>query len=169
MMNPRKWIARILVVGALGSFAAGAIAPTASSPSTALAADVALGAGGEFHPLSPTRIFDTRGAGIFDTAPLGRKPTSAAGQSFNVDILGRGGIPATPTDVLAVVAQRHGDRAERRRLPRDRSDGIERRSVVARELRRRRNRAEHGDHRRRHRRSGDRVVVHAGRAPVPPT
>ncbi len=107
MMNPRKWIARILVVGALGAFAAGTVAPSASSPPTALAADVALGAGGEFHPLSPTRIFDTRN-GLNDTAPLGAKPTSNGGSTFNVDILGQGGVPAevggVNRDVLAVVA-----------------------------------------------------------------
>ena len=103
MMNQRTWIGRLLVVGVLGAAAAGAIAPTASSPSTVLAADSALGAGGEFHPLTPTRIFDTRGAGIADTAPLGRKPTGAAGKSFDVGILGRGGIPAAANDVLAVV------------------------------------------------------------------
>ena len=102
MTNPRKWIARILVLGALGALAAGAVAPT-SNPSTAQAADVTLGAGGEFHPLSPARIFDTRGAGIADTAPLGRKPTSPDGRSFDVDILGRGGIPADANHVLAVV------------------------------------------------------------------
>jgi hypothetical protein len=107
MMNRRKWIARILVVGALGSFVAGAVAPTASSPSTALAADVALGAGGEFHPLAPARIFDTRN-GINVTAPLGAKPTSNGGSAFNVDVLGQGGVPAETggvnSNVLAVVA-----------------------------------------------------------------
>ena len=107
MMNPRKWIARTLVIGALGAFAAGAIAPTASNPPTALAAEVALGAGGEFHPLSPARIFDTRN-GVNDTAPLGAKPTSNGGSTFNVDILGQGGVPAevggVNSDVLAVVA-----------------------------------------------------------------
>lgn len=66
-----------------------------------------MGAGGEYHPLTPTRIFDSRN-GINDVAPAGVKPTSPYGQVFNVDILGQGGIPAevggVNTDVLAVVA-----------------------------------------------------------------
>ena len=53
------------------------------------------------------RIFDTRGAGINDTAPLGPKPANAAGQTFTFDALGQGGIPAEVAganrDVLAVV------------------------------------------------------------------
>jgi hypothetical protein len=44
MMNPRTWIGRLLVVGMLGAATAGAIAPTASGPSTVLAADQTLGA-----------------------------------------------------------------------------------------------------------------------------
>ncbi len=103
MMNPKKWIPRILVVGALGALAAGAIPPSGSSPSTVLAADPTLGAGGEFHPLPPARIFDTR-TGVNDTVPLGAKPTSNGGSSFNVSILGLGGVPAEASSVLAVVA-----------------------------------------------------------------
>jgi hypothetical protein len=70
------------------------------------AASSSLGSGGEYHPVNPSRIFDTRGAGI-NTAP-GLKPMSPApGQSFNVDVLGQGGVPAEVADanrdVLAVV------------------------------------------------------------------
>jgi len=66
-----------------------------------------LGAGGEYHPLPPTRIFDSRN-GVNDSAPLGRKPTNPQGSTFNIDILGQGGVPAevggVNQDVLAVVA-----------------------------------------------------------------
>ncbi len=84
----------------------GQAASTATSP--VVQAQVAtLASGGEYHPLAPTRIFETRGAGINDTAPYGKKPTSPAGSTFNVDILGQGGIPAEVSgsnrDVLAVV------------------------------------------------------------------
>jgi len=70
---------------------------------TVLAQTSTLGAGGEFHPLSPTRIFDSR-TGVNDTAPLGAKPTSNGGSSFDVAILGKGGVPADAGTVLAVVA-----------------------------------------------------------------
>jgi hypothetical protein len=66
-----------------------------------------LGSGGEYHPVTPTRIFETRGAGINDVAPLGKKPTSVSGSTFSIDVLGQGGIPAEVAglnrDVLAVV------------------------------------------------------------------
>lgn len=60
-----------------------------------------LGAGGEFHPLPPARIFDTRDASINTVvAPV---PTSPAGGSVDVQVLGKGAIPSTAADVLAVV------------------------------------------------------------------
>jgi hypothetical protein len=84
------------------------VSTAASTPgSPADAQSAALGAGGEYHPLPPARILDSR-TGLNDVAPLGAKPTSAAGRTFNVDILGQGGVPAevggVNTDVLAVVA-----------------------------------------------------------------
>jgi hypothetical protein len=61
-----------------------------------------LGAGGEYHPLTPTRIFDSRVPSL-DVAPKGKKPTSKAGSSFNIPVLGKGGIPSNANDVLAIV------------------------------------------------------------------
>jgi hypothetical protein len=98
-------------VAALVTFAiavASVGATATQGPATPVsAADTELGAGGEYHPLTPTRIFDSRG-GINDTTPRGAKPTSPQGRTFDVDILGQGGIPAerggVNTDVLAVVA-----------------------------------------------------------------
>jgi hypothetical protein len=64
-------------------------------------------AGGEFHPLPPTRILDTRpGEDKYDVAPYGAKPTGvgiASTAEFKFDPLGRGGLPEDPSDVLAVV------------------------------------------------------------------
>ena len=64
-------------------------------------------AGGEFHPLSPTRILDTRPEeDKYDVAPYGAKPTgvgTASTAEFKFDPLGRGGLPVDPADVLAVV------------------------------------------------------------------
>ncbi|MEI7617256.1 MAG: hypothetical protein WCK14_01425 [Actinomycetota bacterium] len=60
-----------------------------------------LGAGGEFHPLTPARIFDTRDPLI--NAVVAPLLTTPAGSSLDVQILGKGGIPDTAADVLAVV------------------------------------------------------------------
>lgn len=84
------------------------VSTAASSPgSPADAQSSALGAGGEYHPLTPARIFDSR-TGLNDVAPLGAKPANPQGLTFDVDILGQGGVPAevggANTDVLAAVA-----------------------------------------------------------------
>ncbi len=60
-----------------------------------------LGAGGEYHPLAPARIFDTRAPGI--NSPVGAIATTSTGGLVDVQILGLGGIPANPSDVLAVA------------------------------------------------------------------
>ncbi len=55
-----------------------------------------MGAGGEYHPLTPKRILDTRDPAL-DVAPAGRKPTSTNATdatTFDVPIVGRGGLPA---------------------------------------------------------------------------
>src|SRR3954471_3838319 len=61
--------------------------------------------GGEFHPLPPQRVFDSRPAlAVNDVAPLGAKPLGAPDpQTFDIALLGLAGIPATAADVLAVV------------------------------------------------------------------
>ena len=60
-----------------------------------------LGAGGEYHPLTPARIFDTRDPLI--NAVVAPLLTTPAGSSLDVQILGKGGVPDTAADVLAVV------------------------------------------------------------------
>jgi len=106
LMNSKHWIRRSLVVAALAAAAVGVIPPSLpGSPS--VAAEFNLASGGEYHPVTPSRIFDTRGVGVNDTIPLGKKPTSPQGMSFDIDILGQGGIPGeiegANRDVLAVV------------------------------------------------------------------
>ena len=64
-----------------------------------------LGAGGEYHPLTPARIFDTRSPGNSTSSAI---PTSSTGGSVDVHILGQGGIPASSSDVL--VQKSHGIR-----------------------------------------------------------
>lgn len=92
---------------------AAVVAPVSSStPSSALAVKCTLCAGGEYHPLTPSRIFDSRHTtdfpdGINDVAPLGAKPMNLAAQSssFNIQLLGVGDdpIPSNGSDVLAVL------------------------------------------------------------------
>lgn len=90
------------VVAALACAVSAVGLTSVSTAPTAAAADPTLGSGGEYHPLTPKRIYDTRN-GINDTAPLGKKPANRSGASFNVALLGKGGIPASRSDVLAVV------------------------------------------------------------------
>ena len=98
----------MLAVGALA--AAFVVLPAGQAPSaTAAGTPCTLGglcAGGEYHPLSPTRIFDTGDAvndPINDVAPLGRKPLGLAKPTFDIGVLGLGGVPQSSSDVLAVV------------------------------------------------------------------
>ncbi|MEI7547773.1 MAG: hypothetical protein WCK21_06915 [Actinomycetota bacterium] len=74
-------------------------------------------AGGEYHPVAPVRIFDSRhsvetpnSAGINDVAPLGAKPMSSSKPTFDVQLLGAlADTPGSPlaglasNDVLAVM------------------------------------------------------------------
>lgn len=94
-----------LVVGAL---AAGLAAAVVLSPSgdrvVEAVGDSIDGPGGEFHPLDPDRVFDSREPAPLDVAPFGAKPTNriTSPQDFHVPLLGRGGIP--DDNVLAVAA-----------------------------------------------------------------
>jgi len=89
-----------MVVGALiASVLAFSSGPGGGSAPVAYAAG--LGAGGEYHPLTPARIYDTRPPGI--NSPVGPIATSPSGGTADVAILGQGGVPASATDVLAVA------------------------------------------------------------------
>jgi hypothetical protein len=96
----RLTAATLLVIGAAAVVPAGA-----SSVHAATCATNSLCGGGEFHPLTPTRIFDSRPTlAINDVAPLGAKPLAAPSPAtFDIQLLGLGGVPSTATDVLAVV------------------------------------------------------------------
>ncbi len=103
MMIARKWVGRAVAVAALGAVAVGALPPTASNPAAAQTACAdGLGSGGEFHPLTPTRVHDTR-SGNNDPVKPGKKATSAGGNEYQVQLTGIGNVPANPADVLAVV------------------------------------------------------------------
>ena len=89
------WAALALILGT------GVLAPAAP---IAVAGPGDLNAGGEYHPLTPTRIFDSRPvSSTNDVAPLGAKPLSAAVATFDIQLLGVGGIPVESANVLAVA------------------------------------------------------------------
>lgn len=54
----------------------------------------AVGSGGEYHPVEPKRILDTRVQAL-DVEPFGRKGTGAepGGPTFDVPVVGEGGLP----------------------------------------------------------------------------
>ncbi len=102
-MKSGRYIARLTAV--LGLVGAIVIIPTASQLVTHVEA-AGLGAGGEFHPLTPTRIYDSRLGDLsnHDVPPLGAKPLHAPEPAtFDIDLLGLGSVPPATADVLAVV------------------------------------------------------------------
>lgn len=75
-----------------------------SSPVSVSAAATCLCGGGEYHPLTPTRIFDSRPTSpINDVAPLGPKAIGPGDPTFDIQLLGLGGVPSSGSDVLAVA------------------------------------------------------------------
>ena len=99
-MKSRRHIARlmaatVLVVGA-------GVVTTPGGVSLVHAAG--LEGGGEFHPLTPVRIYDSRPISPINEPSPGAKPLSApAAASFDIGLLGLGGIPVEAANVLAVV------------------------------------------------------------------
>jgi hypothetical protein len=62
-----------------------------------------LGAGGEYHPLTPARIYDSRVESAVNEANPGPKPADPTQPTFDIQLLGQGGIPNEPDNVLAAV------------------------------------------------------------------
>ena len=113
MGNIRRLGARAGVM--LAAIAVAVTAAVAVSPNpdrTVQAIGDPLGAGGEFHSVTPKRILDTRDPQL-DVAPNGAKSTNtvAASTTFDVPVVGKAGLPAYVDDdaddfddnVLAVV------------------------------------------------------------------
>ncbi|MEX2626120.1 MAG: hypothetical protein WD225_04510 [Ilumatobacteraceae bacterium] len=83
----RRVVAVSAVVALMGSVS---VLSTSPERDRVLAADV-LGAGGEFHPLEPQRVLDTR-AGV--NIEAGSRPLlPGEGQAFEVSLSGQGGLP----------------------------------------------------------------------------
>lgn len=87
---------------AMAALIAGVVVAPTLTISTVTAAGE-LGAGGEYHPLTPARIFDSRPtSSINDVAPLGPKNQGPSDPTFDLQLLGLGGVPNSSSDVLAV-------------------------------------------------------------------
>lgn len=95
---------RVMVLAALAVSAV--VVPVASTVTPASAACTWC-AGGEYHKLTPTRIFDTRTkpgvTPVNDVAPFGAKPLSPSNPTFDIQLLGLGQVPPSAGDVLAVA------------------------------------------------------------------
>ena len=77
-------------------------APTLTVSTVSAAGELA--AGGEYHPLTPERIFDSRPTSpINDVSPFGPKNQGPADPTFDLQLLGLGGVPGSTDDVLAVA------------------------------------------------------------------
>ena len=105
-VSRNRWFRQAATFLAACAAVAAVVASVNSTEEVAFAAGP-VDAGGEFHPLQPTRILDTRPEeGKYDVDPKGAKSTGVGTDStaeFTFDPLGRGGLPADPADVLAVV------------------------------------------------------------------
>jgi hypothetical protein len=102
-MRSRRHVARFVVAVVALAAVAGAPIALDVAPATVAAADGDLGAGGEYHPLTPTRIYDSRATDALNQATPGPKAATPAQPTFDINLLGAGGIPDRPADVLAVV------------------------------------------------------------------
>jgi hypothetical protein len=105
VLTPRK-IRRAL--GAVVAVVAAAAVGVVVSPGTDSTVQAVGGGGGEFHSITPTRVFDSRDRALDVRSPgipAGRKPTGplSSAPEIVVPILGKGGVPASADVVLGVV------------------------------------------------------------------
>jgi hypothetical protein len=101
MSLPRHAV-RWAVCAALAATAV--VAPSPVSPVASVQAAPGLGAGGEFFPLAPTRIYDSRVESPVNEPAPGPKAATPDQPTFDIPLLGQGGVPADSSRVLAVVA-----------------------------------------------------------------
>ncbi|MEI6497687.1 MAG: hypothetical protein WCO88_13555 [Actinomycetota bacterium] len=100
-MRSTRRLLRWCAVAAL-AVAAVAVPAATERPRAAVAAD-GLGAGGEFHPLTPARVYDSRADSAVNEPAPGPKPATPTKPTFDISLLGLGGLPADANQVLAVV------------------------------------------------------------------
>lgn len=98
LRGSHRRIAKVALAALLGSL----ILPV--SPIHApIASAAGLGAGGEYHALTPQRIYDSRVISPVNEPNPGPRPATPAQPTFDIDLLNQGGVPNRPADVLAVV------------------------------------------------------------------
>ena len=105
VMTIKRRSVRVLVaLGLVIGSGVTSIALSSPDPGRAVAA-AALGAGGEYHALAPQRVLDTRSAINDPVLPGPKALIPGAGQAFEVQLLGQGGLPAAAAaaDVVAVA------------------------------------------------------------------
>lgn len=101
--TPRRSRRRTLFVAICAVLLVSSLAGALSSDGSASAqiAPGELGAAGEMHVVTPSRIVDTRiGTGV----AAGARPVRLQGRSFDAAVVGVGGVPAQSNRVLAVLA-----------------------------------------------------------------
>lgn len=91
----------LAVVAAVSAILVTGVVADGRTPATAQITPDELGAAGELHTVTPTRILDTR-TGI--GAPIEPRAVQPDGRAFEIDVLGRAGVPARGAEVLAVLA-----------------------------------------------------------------
>jgi hypothetical protein len=96
MSRPRRFLS-VLICATLAVTTVGAGAPT-----PVIAQSAGLGAGGEYHPVTPRVLLDARkGSRIGPVrAPIASTP---AGTRTDIKVTGVAGVPSDPSTVLAVV------------------------------------------------------------------
>ena len=106
-MSDRKWFHRALGT-ALVAASVLTVAPGGAVSEVATAQAPTIDAGGEFHPLTPKRVLDTRPAlqvgGIAGAKKLVVDPRKDKSGEVKFNMLGKGGLPNDAGDILAVVA-----------------------------------------------------------------
>ena len=93
-----KRLAKLAAAALLGSL----IVPV-SPVAVPFASAAGLGAGGEYHPLAPARIYDSRAESPVNEPNPGPKPATPSQLTFDIPLLNQGGVPNRPADVLSVV------------------------------------------------------------------
>jgi hypothetical protein len=100
----RSVTARALAVASVAAVVA-VVAPSGiTAPVGIVAAAPGLGAGGEYHPVTPQRIYDSRPSSPVNEPFPGPKPAGPGEPTFDIQVTGLGGVPTNPKDVLGVVA-----------------------------------------------------------------
>ncbi|HEX4983500.1 MAG TPA: hypothetical protein VFV63_17470 [Ilumatobacteraceae bacterium] len=95
----------VRVVTALALVIGSGVTSIALSSPPGAAAPASLGSGGEYHALAPQRVLDTRSAINDPVLPGPKALIPGAGEAFEVQLLGQGGLPAVAAaaNVLAVA------------------------------------------------------------------